>query len=229
MDDQIEQVQETQEVVEQAAPEPPKIDQKEVERKAEELYQARNFKQLREQAEQVYKRNQELEKLVAQQQKAPSYNIGDDDIVEGKHLGSIKAELKQEIEGMKQELQQQQVLMTENLIRSQCPDFDAIVTPENLQKLSAEYPEIAATLNSSQDLKAKAISAYKLIKKFEIYNPQMSQDKEAISKNLAKPKPSNALPKAESDLSRANAFEQGQTDAEKEARYKQMRNWAKQA
>ncbi len=226
------------EATEQATPiVEPAVDQQAVEKRAEELYQARNFKMLREQAEQNARRAEAAEreayslKQKYEQQgpkKAAQFNIGDDELVEGKHLAQFKAYADEKAQEQSKQLEEYKAMVTEQAIRNQCPDFDSVVTNENLARLAQEYPEIAASLKSSNDVKATAISAYKLIKKFEIHNPQLSLDKETIAKNLAKPKPSNALPKSETDLARANAFEKGLTDAEKEAKYKQMREFARQ-
>ena len=207
--------------------EAPKIDQKAVEAEAERLYQQRNFKMLREQAEAIARENAELKKRI-QAQPEENYTVANDDLVEGKHLVQQKKYVDQQVEELKEQLRQQQILMTENLIRSQCPDFDNVVTEQNLAKLRNEYPEVAESLGSSSDLKNKAVAAYKLIKKLNISGSQVDADRDLIAKNMAKPKVSASLPKAEGDLARANAFERGFTDAEKEERYKQMKAYANQ-
>ena len=221
---------------EETTPEP-QVNQQAVEKKAEELYQARNFKMLREQAEQNARRAEQAEreaymlKMKYEQQSSPRAKIrdlGDDDIAEGKDLAAQRAYVDEKHKQQQDEISELKNMLTEYHIRTQCPDFDSVVTSENLQKLAQEYPEVAATINSSADTKSKAISAYKLIKKLDINNPQSQIDRELVAKNLNKPKPSNALPKSESDLTRVNAFEKGLTDSEKEARYKQMRAAASQ-
>ena len=215
----------------------PQVDQQAVEKKAEELYQARNFKMLREQAESQTRRAEQAEreayalKMKYEQQSAPKAqfrNLGDDDIAEGKDLAAQRMYVDEKYKQQQDEIVELKNMLTEYHIRTQCPDFDSVVTSDNLQKLAQEFPEIAATINSSADTKSKAISAYKLIKKLDIGNPQSQIDRELVAKNLNKPKPSNALPKSDSDLTRANAFEKGLTDSEKEAKYKQMRAAASQ-
>ena len=75
----------------------PQVDQQAVEKKAEELYQARNFKMLREQADNNARRAEQAEreaymlKMKYEQQTAPKAqfrNLGDDDIAEGKDLAA---------------------------------------------------------------------------------------------------------------------------------------------
>lgn len=207
----------------------PQVDQQLVEKKAEELYQARNFKILREQAEAIARENAELKRRLEQNnpKRSESFDIKDDDLVEGRHLAQYKAYIDQKAQETEQKLQQYTALMEENFVKAQCPDFYEVVTEENLHKLAKEYPEVASTINSSSDNKAKAVAAYKLIKKFEIHNPQMQSDKDLVAKNAMKPKSSNTIPTSETDLSRVNAFERGMTDAEKEAKWKQMREYAK--
>jgi hypothetical protein len=221
----------------QEAAQEPQVDQQAVEKRAEEMYQARNFKMLREQADSNARRAEAAEREAYAlrqryesqgQQQAPQLNIGDDDIVEGKHLAQQKAYIDKKTQDQQNEISELKSMLTEYHIRTQCPDFDAVVTGDNLKKLAEDYPEIAATINSSQDMKSKAISAYKLIKKLDIGNNQSQLDKDRIASNLNKPKPSNALPKSESDLTRANAFERGITDSEREAIYKRTRDYARQ-
>lgn len=226
MEDQV--VNQVEETTIETPIEQSQVDQQTVERRAEELYQARNFKMLREQAEAVARENQELKRRLESQVKPDKRtNPNDDDLIDGKLYNYQQEYIDRKLKEVDTKIQQNQMIMTENLIRSQCPDFDNVVTEENLAKLTKQHPEIAATINSSQDFKSKAISAYKLIKKLDIYNTQTNRDKELIAQNSAKPKPSNALPKTESDLSRANAFATGMTDAEKEARYKQALEWSR--
>jgi hypothetical protein len=209
--------------------EEPKIDQAAVEKRAEELYQARNFKTLRSQAEQLARERDEYRRLYETSRQAPQEVDPDDDAyIEKKHLKQTKRQLDEQYAKLAQQQQELQASIIEQNIRSRCPDFESVVTEDTLAKLRNEYPEVAATLNSSPDVQSKAIAAYKLIKKLGVHNPEVEAEKAIIAKNAAKPKVSAVLPQS-GDLSRANAFERGMTDAEKEEVFKRAQEFAMKA
>lgn len=183
-----------------------------------------SWKALREQKDRAEKRAQELEQALqdAQSRKQPeteddnSLDIEDDAIAEGKHLRQVKKEVK----SLKAELyqHQQQALLnsTEAKLKAQYPDFDSIVSAENLANLRAAYPEISQTLNSSNDLYSKAVSAYTMIKRLGISaEPDVySHEKAQAVKNAAKPRPVASISPQQGDspLSKANAFANGTND-----------------
>jgi hypothetical protein len=91
--------------------------------------------------------------------------------------------------------------------------------------LRAAYPEVAATINSSSDLYNQASSAYTLIKKLGIHNPDAYKAEKAIvQENAAKPRPTASLSPqtGDSPLSNANAFANGLTDDVKKQLYREM-------
>jgi len=226
IDETMEQVEQVTEV---AAPETPKVDTAEVERRAEELYQARNFKMLRQQAEQIARERDDLRRQLDSRHhdnEEPEYNVSEDELVEGKHLKKQKRYIDKQVEDLKQQLANQQATLIEQNIRSRCPDFDSVVSERTLAKLRNEYPEVAASLNSSPDMQSKAIAAYNLIKKLGLSTAQSDQDKETIATNTAKVKPSSALKTSDSPLNRVNAFQRGLTDNEKEAIFKRAQDFA---
>ena len=94
-------------------------------------------------------------------------------------------------------------------LKTQYPDFDNIVSRENLESLRLAYPEIAQTINSSSDLYSQAVSAYTMIKKLGIgVEDSFIEEKAAIQRNAAKPKPLASInpQQGDSPLSKANAF-----------------------
>jgi len=204
----------------------PVIDNAAIEKRAEELYQARNFKTLRSQAEQLAKERDEYRRLYETSRQTPlEVDPDDDSYIEKKHLKQTKRQLDEQYAKLAQQQQELQASIIEQNIRSRCPDFETVVTDETLAKLRNEYPEVAATLNSSPDIQSKAIAAYKLIKKLGVHDPVVEADKALIAKNAAKPRVSATLPQS-GDLSRANAFERGMTDAEKEEVFRRAQEFA---
>jgi len=212
---EIAETQETQEQPPQETP-PPARDEK---REAEE----RNFRNLREQKERAERERDEAIQYARslQQQKPaqpepeeePDFNIPDDDYIEAKHVKKVMAKLRD----VEKRLAKQQPQSTENVVdvklKSQFPDFEKVTTQDNLQRLAREYPEIASTIhNSNGDLYSKAVTAYTMIKKFDIYKEDLYEaDREVVQRNAVKPKPSVSIAAQQgaSPLTKANEFGSG--------------------
>lgn len=180
----------------------------------------RNFEQLRlqkrklEQERDAYARKlAEIEARNAPkpepQQETP--NLADDDLVEWKHVKREINQLKQELSGFKQQTSQSSA---EQKLMSKYPDFNTVVTTENVEMLRDMYPEIASALRQSPDGYDKAAAAYDIIKRYGIYKEDaFASDRALAQKNAAKPKPLTSIAPQEgsSPLDRANAFANGMT------------------
>lgn len=195
----------------------------------------RQLRQAKERAERerddLLQRMQEQERLRTQSQpQTPSQDdedisIGQDDLVEGKHLSKVGRKLKKLEQELAQYKQQSTASVAEARIKAQYPDFDKVVTKETVSAFCEAYPELAHTINSSTDLYNTASSAYTLIKKFGIYQEDnYSQDRQLAQTNAAKPKPLAAVApqSGNSPLSQANAFANGLTDDLKKQLLKEM-------
>lgn len=102
--------------------------------------------------------------------------------------------------------------------KSKYKDYDSVVTPENIERLIKEDPDLEHDISVAKNPFARA---YKAIKQAEFYKSN-STTKEAnvrITGNEAKPVSGNAVGKA-SPLDQANAFA---TDAE--AAYREMQKY----
>lgn len=202
-----------------------------------------SWKELRNKAEQAQRERDEALRILKEiqernQQQAPvlqaqdeedySVSVEEDALVEGKHLSKVNKQIKRLENQLKQYQQQASLNSTEVKLKTTYPDFDAIVTKENLDNLRITYPEIASTINSSQDIYAKAVSAYTMIKKLGIATPvdTFQDDKAQAQKNALKPKPlASVSPSGSNDspLNRANAFASGKlTDDLQKALLKEM-------
>ncbi len=196
---------------------------------AQETEKDRNFRAVREAAEraarerdEALRRLQEYESRSARPQEPDleeesdiDLNVKDDDLVEGKHLQKLKAHIKK-LEAQQRAFQKQATESTaETRLKSQYPDFDKVMTVENMRALSESYPELASSVNSGSDLYKKAVSVYTLIKKFGIYEEApYNAEKDRILANQAKPKPLTSISPQQGDtpLSRANVFANGLTE-----------------
>lgn len=193
-----------------------------------ESVQAKNFRQLREKAERAERERDELIKLLQQKQQTteePELSIGESEIVEGKHLSRYDKRMAK----MQHELEQTKAQVANSAVRlklnSEYPDFHKVVTPDNIAKLEMEYPELAATLNSSKDLYSTGVSTYTLLKKFNIaVEDNYESDRYKVQQNTMKPKPVIAASSQQgaSPLAKANAFANGLTDELRKQLIKEM-------
>ena len=195
-----------------------------------------NIRALREKAKRLEEeRNQYFEYIQKQQQaqqqqpKEPEPQLGPDDLVEWKHVQKEIAGLKNEI---KQYQQHQAQASAETRLKMQYPDFDKIVSPDNIASLREQYPELAATVNSNQDLYTKASAAYTLIKKLGIApDEQYARQRAQAEQNMQKPRPVNSInpQRGNKALDQANAFAQGLTDDLKKSLWQEIKQSRKGA
>lgn len=143
------------------------------------------------------------------------FDIDEDGLVEGRYVKKVTNKLKALEDQLKNYQSQQKQQTIESRIKSQFPDFDKVVSEENVYLLNEQYPEIAQTLKDTSDLYNKAVSAYNVMKRFGIYKEDLHQsDRIRAEQNLKKPRPlTSASPQqGDSPLSHANAFANGLTD-----------------
>jgi hypothetical protein len=166
------------------------------------------------------------------------FDLEDDALVEGKAMRKMHENMK----AMSKQLKhyQQQTLesqakaaesITEAKIKAAYPDFDSVVSTENINAFKAQYPELANTLYANTDLYSKAVSAYTLIKQFGIHkSPVIDNDRIRALKNANKPRPLTSVNPQQGDtpLSKANAFANGEFTTEDSKRlYREMMQYRK--
>ncbi len=234
--EQPEQTQPEQVQPEEIAPEQAELDQSlpyalQQENKARPVKSdaaERNFKAMELKMMRVERERDEAMRLAAEAHKASPQPqeepdeeilpIGDEDISEGKHLKSyyrvMDKKIKQLEAKIKQSEQTSTTMSAEAMLKAQYPDIEKVVTKENLDSLRDADPEFAEMLDTSTSFRAKAISAYKHIKKLGLYTEDTYMaDREKAKSNASKPKPlaSVSPQQGDSPLSRANAFANGLT------------------
>lgn len=94
-------------------------------------------------------------------------------------------------------------------IKSEHPDFDAVVTKENVEYLKANKPHIAASLAATTDPYAQAKAAYDAIKAF-CPSAKVLEEQQRMERNASKPGSLEAA-KGTSPLAEAKMFERGLT------------------
>lgn len=91
----------------------------------------------------------------------------------------------------------------------QYPDFESVVTKENVEYLKANKPHIAASLAATTDPYAQALAAYDAVKAF-CPNVAVRDEQERMDKNASKPGTLGAA-KGSSPLAEAKMYERGLT------------------
>ncbi len=192
---------------------------------------AERYDRVERERDELMRKLQEMEMARNPQQAQPKqeedYTIESDTLVEGKHLSKYDKKIRQLEDKLKGYEQQSNVTAAEVRLKTLYPDFDKVVSRDNIEQLRASYPELAETLNaSSTDIYSKAVSAYTLIKKLGISPNEdaYQQDKERALKNAVKPRPLTSISPQQGDspLSKANAFANGLTDELKAQLRKEM-------
>ena len=165
-----------------------------------------------------------------QQQEQPQedydIDIESDALAEGKHLKKLMANQKAMQQQLKRYQMQSEEVAVEARIRSQYPDFEKVVSKENVEILNEQFPEIAKTLRDTPDMFNKAAAAYTVIKNFGIHKdtPKFEADRAKAVSNAQKPRPLASVNPTQGDspLSKANAFANGMTDELKEQLRREM-------
>lgn len=219
--------QETQEVAQQ---EPQKV--------VKESSKEQNLRNLREKAERLERERDEALKIAQQfqsQYQKPQQQVAEeedlqiainpDDLVEGKHLSKFEKKIQKLESKLKQYEQQSSQMALEAQLKAQYPDFDKVVSRENVEALREADPDLAEAIHYTADLHKKAVLAYKMIKKLGIaQEDHYVQEKVIAQKNAAKPKPLASISPQQGDspLSHANAFANGLTPELKRQLQKEM-------
>ncbi len=191
--------------------------------KSEDKSKEYNFRQMREVLEQ---REEEIRVLREQQAAAQEEELGEEDLVEGKHLKKGLAEIKDMIRRTELET-------VPDKLKSKFDDFDHVVTKENLEKLKETEPELFFSIqsvdgNSASGLYAKGVTAYKTLKSLGIVsgNEDYMKQKDHVQSNHKKPLSAQAI-KGSGALHEANIFANGLTPDLKKQLQKEMANAVK--
>ena len=192
-------------------------DNEEVEQ--EETPAQRSWKELRAQAEEGKKTKKELAEayrlLQMMQQQQQQYkqpqapapveeeefdfnSLPDEEYTDNKQLKKILKQQQKYYKKLEDNFQksQKQTYLTsvESRIRSEFPDFNEVVSADNVEVLKEKRPSIFKSLSYNPDTYEQAVGAYEAIKEFGIYKPNNYQREEyQMAKNLNKPKASSSI------------------------------------
>ncbi len=197
-----------------------------------EDYHEKNYRALRDARYQAERERDEALRILQQYQQKQqepeedlSVSVQENEYVEGKHLSKVDKKIRRLEQKLQEAEKRSFEYSIEAQVKSQYPDYDRVVNNDTLQRLVAEHPDIAQTLASSTDLKARALATYKMINKLGIIpTNSFDYEKQIAQRNMSKPKPvaSVAPQQGESPLSKANAFANGLTPELQEELRKEM-------
>lgn len=177
-------------------------------------------------------RDKEIKELKAQMQnliqpKAADPQLSDDDLLTAKDGRKVFRQEASDI--VREALKQYEASTLEERLVQKYPDFNEVVSPENIKTLKETEPELAMSIAYLQDdPKAQSIAAYKLLKKLGIGGNQSSPEKEKALKNAQKPLSVNAVTR-QSAIGNAHLFENGLTTELKSQLWKEMQDCMKHA
>jgi hypothetical protein len=205
-----------------------------------ESVKAMNYRMMREAKERAERERDEAMKYAMsfQQQKQKQVEpeveedylsglgIDNDGLAEGKHLRQVLKEVRE----LKKELNSYKSKSTldhvEVRLKTQYPDFDNVVTKDNIDTLASINPDLAEMIHNTPDMYKKAKIAYDMVKQLGIYKDRSFDNEKVVAhKNAAKPRPLASVSPQQGDtpLSKANAFANGPLSKEiKNQHYKEM-------
>jgi hypothetical protein len=205
-----------------------------------ETPQQMNFRHMREELEQAKRdrdeamryamSSQKPQQQYAQPEPEDDYSdigLDDDGLAEGKHIKKVLKEMRE----IKKELNHYKQKSTEDTTKiklaTQFPDYDKVMTSENLSKLEAANPELAEMIMNTPDRYKQSKLAYDMVKQYGIYSdapkaPTYDNEKAIAQKNAAKPRPlaSVSPQQGDSPLSKANAFANGNLSKDMKEQYR---------
>jgi hypothetical protein len=195
----------------------------------------RNWKEARRIREETLRENRELraelDRLKISQQPAPQTdelaNLRDDDIVtvlQAKKLSERHAKSVAE-----KVIREREAATLGDRISAIYPDFDEVVSPENVETLRTSEPELYAGLQRlADDPLSQAKGAYKLLKRLgKGESDDMARNKAKIAENSKKPVSVQSVTKASSAIGDVHKFDGGLTPDLKKQLYREMTAAAK--
>lgn len=174
--------------------------------------QAEDGKRARQELGEAYR----LMRMMQQQQMNPSQNqqqqyqqqnfdeeidfnsLRDDEFSDNKTLKKIIHQQNKQLQKLEQNWKnsnkQSYQQIVETRIRSEYPDFQSIVSSENVEKLRQKKPYIFNSISANQDLYEQAVGAYDAIKEFGIAKPTVPDRKQMqFNDNQGKPRASATI------------------------------------
>ena len=194
-----------------------------------------NWKEARRERESLRQRNLELEqelnriKTNATAEEDIISQLADDDIITVKQHKQMSARIAQQV--AEEVVRQREAATLEERIKLKFPDFDNVVSKENIEIFKQNEPELAASLQAlSHDPYKQATAAYKLLKKQGMgLSAEVAKNKNRAEENSKKPVSVQSVTKQASIVGNASMFENGLTPELRKKLWQEMQESAKRA
>ncbi|MFQ5685087.1 MAG: hypothetical protein ACE5GV_00355 [Candidatus Scalindua sp.] len=189
--------------------------------KPEEGSKEFNFRKMEQKLSQLENQNyelmQEMQKAQASQKKEEPDELSqlqDDDLITFGQVSKYTEKLaeKKARELVEQEFQKREVAQQPTQVKAQFKDYDQVVTPDNIEKLIKEDPELEELIQKSRN---PYVRAYKEVKKSNFFREKSAnkESEEKLEENSKKPMSSNSLG-SQRPLSQANSYSREELYAE---------------
>lgn len=152
--------------------------------------------------------------------------IADDDIVTAKQAKQLAHKMAQQV--AQDAIRQREAQTLDDRLQAKFPDFNQVVSRENIELLKMQEPELAMSLYAlSNDPYAQSVAAYKMIKKQGLgVSEEVARNKQKAIENSKKPVSVQTVTKS-SAIGNAHSFENGLTPELKKQLQREMSEAAK--
>ena len=193
-----------------------------------------NWREARRKMDALEQKNQELQERInnlsspkAQVEDDDLSKLADDDIVTAKQARNLAQKMARQT--AEEVVRKREAATLDERLSLKYPDFDQVVTKENIEIFKQNEPELAMSLMAlANDPYAQATAAYKLLKKHGLgISENMSKNKQKAEENSRKPVSVQSVTKQNSAIGNAHAFENGLTPELRKQLWKEMQEASK--
>jgi hypothetical protein len=198
--------------------------------------QEHNWREARRKMQDLERRAEEQQELISRLQNQQSQpveeddlaKLADDDIVTAKQARRLAENMARQVAD--EAIREREASTVDERLKNRFPDFDDVVTRDNIETLKSQDPELAMSLYAlAQDPYAQAVAAYKLLKKQGIGDMAKSQPQKAKAlENSRKPVSVQSVTKS-SAIGEVHKFENGLTPELRKELWKEMQQAIKSA
>ena len=187
-----------------------------------------NWGEARRKMEQLERKSREQEEIIARMQKAQQpaeedfSTLSDDDIITVKQHKKMTATIARQV--AEEVSRQREASTVDERLKVKFSDFTQVVTPENIEQLKQNDPELALSLyRLADDPYAQGVAAYKLLKTTGYGSPNKAPipERKKAQENSQKPVSVNAVTK-QSAIGNVHSFENGLTPDLKKQLWQEM-------
>ena len=198
--------------------------------------QDRNWRDARRKMQELERRTEEQDELIRklQTQHAPAQDeddlakLADDDIVTAKQAKSLAQKMAREVAD--QAIREREASTADERLRMKFPDYEDVVTQDNIDLLKQQDPELAMSLYAlAQNPYEQAVAAYKMLKRTGIGDMAKNQPQKAKAlENSRKPVSVQSVTKS-SAIGDVHKFENGLTPELRKQLWQEMQQAIKSA